>query len=346
MSTLSEVDVVNAAMYEIGHSPIASIAASTPESIMLPLARDELLRQCFWQFARKFATLSGGNIVPVASSIFDDATTIGSWEDVSAGTAQIAFHSGAAKAWNRPTMWLEEAAGNGGDARLRLPTTDGAIYTVSITGWSDTVVSPAGDVWVGTTPAAVDLLQDTFAATSVEVGGVVTEKTFTASGDVAYLQLNGSDTDDIYVGDITVTTTNALSADYDFTYGLPRDFIRAVAITDRAEFKLAYNGANPVLLTDQSAPVLEYIARITDPTLWDDLFVDALVLLLASKLAMAILHSRALSREWFERAMLVIRSAQIVNAQDQNRPFEFSNDVLIRAGGNRRRRADKVELFY
>jgi hypothetical protein len=95
-------------------------------------------------------------------------------------------------------------------------------------------------------------------------------------------------------------TTLAALADapafgYNYQYALPSDFLRIDMVDDRfpaaimdnyidAEY-LEWTLEGNVILTDIAAPLkLRYIAQITDPTLWDENFREAL----ASRIAMEI----------------------------------------------------------
>ena len=95
------------------------------------------------------------------------------------------------------------------------------------------------------------------------------------------------------------TTLAALSTapafGYNYQYALPPDFLRIDMVDDRfpaaimdnyidAEY-LEWTLEGNVILTDIGAPLkLRYIAQITDPTLWDENFREAL----ASRIAMEI----------------------------------------------------------
>jgi hypothetical protein len=82
---------------------------------------------------------------------------------------------------------------------------------------------------------------------------------------------------------------------YKYQYALPSDFLRIDMVDDRfpaaimdnyidAEY-LEWTLEGNVILTDIGAPLkLRYIAQITDPTLWDENFREAL----ASRIAMEI----------------------------------------------------------
>jgi hypothetical protein len=82
---------------------------------------------------------------------------------------------------------------------------------------------------------------------------------------------------------------------YKYQYALPSDFLRIDMVDDRfpaaimdnyidAEY-LEWTLEGNVILTDIAAPLkLRYIAQITDPTLWDENFREAL----ASRIAMEI----------------------------------------------------------
>jgi len=80
---------------------------------------------------------------------------------------------------------------------------------------------------------------------------------------------------------------------YDYQFYLPTDFLRLVLFyngSDKPDGRTYYTyeleGAH--LLTNESAVYLRYIKWVTDVGLWDSLFIEAMVLMLASKMSIPI----------------------------------------------------------
>ncbi len=100
-----------------------------------------------------------------------------------------------------------------------------------------------------------------------------------------------------------------------YAYDLPVDFLRAKA-KYKATISYAIEGSQ--LLTDDTDVEILYIRRITDPTAFDPLFVELLVLNLALKVIMPLAQDKALQRElWDERAVLM-RQVRTIDKQEQN----------------------------
>ena len=80
---------------------------------------------------------------------------------------------------------------------------------------------------------------------------------------------------------------------YDYQYYLPTDFLRLVLFyngSDKPDGRTyyTYELEGPHLLTNESAVYLRYIKHVTDVGLWDVLFTECMILILASKLCMAL----------------------------------------------------------
>jgi hypothetical protein len=98
-------------------------------------------------------------------------------------------------------------------------------------------------------------------------------------------------------------------------YVLPADCLRVVGLYDSYS---SYSVEGRRLLTDESAANLIYIKGITDPTKFDQLFVDALVLELAKRIVMPLSQDKVLRREIADELREVLSRARVVNAQESN----------------------------
>jgi len=79
---------------------------------------------------------------------------------------------------------------------------------------------------------------------------------------------------------------------WDYRYAWPSDCLRALEIVqtiagdDPAPFKIElYQGSSRTILTNMAAAVLIYVVKVTDPTLFSPLFVQALSWRLGAELA-------------------------------------------------------------
>ncbi len=71
-----------------------------------------------------------------------------------------------------------------------------------------------------------------------------------------------------------------------------------------------------VLLTDESTAKILYIARITDTTLFDSLFVDLLTAKLATNLAYAITNSLKVQEQMYRLYQLKLSEARSIDGQE------------------------------
>ena len=89
--------------------------------------------------------------------------------------------------------------------------------------------------------------------------------------------------------------------EYAYQYPLPTDpyFLRVLKMEfDDYEFKIEnLAGQGRVLLTDEGTANIIYIAKVTDPTLFDSMFVDVLTQKLAVDLAYPITNSTTLQAQ-------------------------------------------------
>lgn len=95
-----------------------------------------------------------------------------------------------------------------------------------------------------------------------------------------------------------------------FQYQLPADFISLVELNGvdyHGQVSDDWEIEGNVLLTDADVAKVRYIAYVEDTTVWDALFTDAIVVLLASKIAVPIRQDEGLAqalKEEFLRSAL------------------------------------------
>jgi len=97
---------------------------------------------------------------------------------------------------------------------------------------------------------------------------------------------------------------------WDNQFDLPSDILR---LNRTYPSGVAYELNNGLLKTAEDEMAINYVKQVTDPDDFDALFVDALVLSLASKLVMPLLRDKVWQRELDAEALEVVRRARLVN---------------------------------
>jgi len=107
---------------------------------------------------------------------------------------------------------------------------------------------------------------------------------------------------------------------YDYQYALPTDpyCLRVLAMEyEDYIFKVEnFSTQGRVLLTDEETAKIIYIARITDTTLFDSLFVDTLITKLASDLAYPVTNSLKVQEQMYKLYQLKISEARSIDGQE------------------------------
>lgn len=131
-------------------------------------------------------------------------------------------------------------------------------------------------------------------------------------------------------------TTTSPAPPWKYSFTLPTDFIRALFVTNSTidvtstfylgepkRFAIATDTITAVqqevLLTNEAAPILTYVSRVTDPTLWPSFFERFTVATLAKTLSFALTGDRELtanlekiSLDHFSAAMSINRAEGLV----------------------------------
>lgn len=116
--------------------------------------------------------------------------------------------------------------------------------------------------------------------------------------------------------------TTTPSFEWDYQYLLPNDFLRLKSIyEDRfSDINLdSYALEGTMLLSNETSMQIKYIKRITDPTKFDPLFVEVLVLQLADKFITPLSGGSKGSQEKIDREMArVMPRVRALDAQETN----------------------------
>jgi len=117
---------------------------------------------------------------------------------------------------------------------------------------------------------------------------------------------------------------------YTYSYHLPSDFLRLILFyngSDRPDGRTyyTYEIEGNQLLTDETAVYLRYIKWVTDVGSWDTLFIECMVLLLASKLTMALSQELEIKQDVDKDLAILLRK---VRAMDRMEEQVIGRDAL------------------
>ena len=112
--------------------------------------------------------------------------------------------------------------------------------------------------------------------------------------------------------------------EYTYQHSLPSDFLRIVRTHYEAEGYASadYRIEGLKLVSDDSTVKIEYIAKITDVSQFDALFVDVLAQRLAAEMAVALTDNQAATKTLWEIYDVKLREARTIDAQE-GRPRDF-----------------------
>ena len=107
---------------------------------------------------------------------------------------------------------------------------------------------------------------------------------------------------------------------FDYQFALPTDpFCLRVLAMEFEDYVFKVENLSTqgrVLLTDQETAKIIYIARVTDATLFDSLFVDTLVAKLAADLAYPVTNSLKVQEQMYKLFQLKLSEARSIDGQE------------------------------
>lgn len=125
------------------------------------------------------------------------------------------------------------------------------------------------------------------------------------------------------------------SFEYAYAYALPNDFLRIVrtegeAYGDDVDYRIEgkLGSTNRVMVTNEGTVRIEYIARITDPTAFDDAFVDVLAQRLAAEMCIALTDNANMAGNHWKVYADKLREARNMDAQE-GRPRGIEADLWL-----------------
>lgn len=137
----------------------------------------------------------------------------------------------------------------------------------------------------------------------------------------------------------SLASTATPAFEWGYSYPLPTDFLKLIPMTADGYMNgavMSHDIENGCILTNTAGPLLiRYIARITDPGKFSNLFTEALALNLALRATLKITGKQGYREQLakdFERALM---NAQIADGMmgDQQAPLDSDWETLGRYGG-------------
>jgi hypothetical protein len=109
--------------------------------------------------------------------------------------------------------------------------------------------------------------------------------------------------------------------EYTYRYPLPSDCLKVIRTEDESagfedDFRVESTASGLVLLSDNSAVAIEYLARVEDVALYSPLFVDVLAQRIAAELAPAFADSASMAQQLWQIYEAKLREARSVDAQE------------------------------
>lgn len=125
---------------------------------------------------------------------------------------------------------------------------------------------------------------------------------------------------------VTAPTTDTPAWGFAYAHPIPADSLRLVEVRDHSTAE--YQIENNVILANDTALYIRYVARITDPNTYDAAFVDAVASRLAMEMCEALTQSSTKKRELFEEYNESLIAAKRADGQE-NPPQQFEEDEWI-----------------
>ena len=107
-----------------------------------------------------------------------------------------------------------------------------------------------------------------------------------------------------------------------FAYHLPSDFLRLVLFYNGSDHPdgrtfYSYEIEGKRLLTGETAVFLKYIKNVTDVGAWDPLFVEVMILLLASKLVMPLAQELNIKQDIDKDLTFLLKKVRAMDRQEE-----------------------------
>ena len=123
-------------------------------------------------------------------------------------------------------------------------------------------------------------------------------------------------------------STDAPVWGFTYKYALPSDCLRVLDVYD---YTVPFSIEGRFLLTDNSTGKLKYIARITDPNVYDILLQQAIGIRLAAEIAEALTGRTEVKQEMYQKYLLILSEARGVDSQEKGMPMVIEANDFINA---------------
>ena len=122
---------------------------------------------------------------------------------------------------------------------------------------------------------------------------------------------------------------NAINQDFLFQYQKPNDCLRLVRVSDG---KTGYALEGSYIYSDEDPLIIRYVQDIQDPNLFDDSFIECLVILLAIALIAPLGCDIAREQYYDKKFEAALAEARHINAIEQNTPELFEGNWVPARG--------------
>jgi hypothetical protein len=125
--------------------------------------------------------------------------------------------------------------------------------------------------------------------------------------------------------------SNSPLYEWAYKYILPTvpPVIKIISVENNVPFKIEGN----FLVSNSNSIKLKYIGRITDPNLYDPLFINVLVLRIAYEISFSLTSQTSLGDNIYKQYLLALEEARNQNSQDDNelpiQDFVWTNSRLM-----------------
>ena len=113
-----------------------------------------------------------------------------------------------------------------------------------------------------------------------------------------------------------------------YAWDLPTDYIREIDVVDEAGKPMDYLQEQGHIFTDGGSPILIYVPDATDPTNWDPLLRETVVINLASKIAYPLTSSHEAETSFATIAQAVAGAAGQKSSRERRQGAEFSDEWM------------------
>ena len=116
---------------------------------------------------------------------------------------------------------------------------------------------------------------------------------------------------------------------YLYNYAIPDDCLKVLETKDDSEYTLGNQDDQRVIRSDETTLSITYVSRVTNPTLWDSLFVSAYIRRLAAELAIALGASMKLHQLMVQEYVALMDSAMATDSIETGETQLITDTLLV-----------------